>query len=122
MINKAIKACNEEIKFYKNELKQPYMKKYLPPEEDYIRGHSATYCRMQDGIKTFEFIKSVLEEKQQSEQGCDYCNNNKTILERAEPLLQVSIELSHLVMIDVFGVKGTEITYCPMCGRRLIHE
>jgi hypothetical protein len=64
-IEKAIKACNEEIKFYKNELKDPRFKEYLTPEEDYIKGRSEVYCKMQDGIETFKFIKSVLEEKQQ---------------------------------------------------------
>lgn len=68
-IEKAIKSCKEEIKFYKNELKQPYMKAYLPPEEDYCKGHSDTYCKILSQIKTFEFIISTLTEKLEREQG-----------------------------------------------------
>ena len=64
-IQDAIKACKEEIKFYKNELKEPYMKEYLTPHEDYCKGQSETYCKMQSQIRTFEFIISALQEKQQ---------------------------------------------------------
>jgi|GEM_PF-3108767 len=52
-------------------------------------------------------------------QGCNYCNKNKTIKERSEPLTQISIENDHLVSIDPFGIIGVPINYCPLCGKKL---
>jgi hypothetical protein len=66
-IDKAIKICKEEIKFYKNELKDSRFKEHLSPEEDYCKGRSEVYCKMQNSIKTFEFIIQNLEEKQKRE-------------------------------------------------------
>jgi hypothetical protein len=51
---------------------------------------------------------------------CDYCQNNKTILEREEkPYVQVSIENGCMVMVDMFGIRATKINYCPICGKKL---
>jgi len=51
--------------------------------------------------------------------GCNYCYNNKTIKERFEPSTQISIEDKHLVSIDIFGMIGIPINYCPLCGKKL---
>lgn len=66
-IDKAIKACKSEIKFYKNELKQPYMKEYKSTYDAYISGHDEAYANCVNSIESFEFIISVLKEKQQRE-------------------------------------------------------
>ena len=66
-IEKAIKACKEEIKFYKDELKQPYLKEYKTTYEAYITGQDVAYSNCVNGIETFEFIISVLQEQQKQQ-------------------------------------------------------
>lgn len=75
-IEKALKACDEEIKFYQNELKQPYMTEYKTTYEAYISGHNEAYSNCVDGIEAFRFIKTVLKEKQYLSQ---YADTNKFV-------------------------------------------
>lgn len=63
-IEKAIKACKEEIKFYKDELKQPYLKEYKTTYDAYISGQNEAYANCVNGIEIFEFIISILQEQQ----------------------------------------------------------
>lgn len=66
-IEKAIKLCKAEIKFYKNELEQPHMKEHKSTYDAYISGHNEAYANCVNSIESFEFIISVLKEKQQRE-------------------------------------------------------
>lgn len=126
-IEKAIKACKEEVKFYKNELKQPYLKEHLSTYEAYVKGQNEAYSKCVDGIEIFEFIISVLKEKQQREHGCEYCNSEPGMMpysgnNRGEFYFD-SGEISYEYENSYCSISDSvSINYCPMCGRRLSHE
>lgn len=76
-------------------------------------------------------IIQALEEKQQSKQGCEYCNGEKHTISRFDIADTMKIYYNRPVGAYYFyledsdsnlGMLNCEIKFCPMCGRRLNHE
>ena len=60
---------------------------------------------------------AALREREQLEQGCEYCNEGESICNRDEDI-RIS---GNILRIDIgcYAYSQVEINFCPMCGRRL---
>jgi len=141
-IEKAIKSCNEEIRFYKNELKEPYMNQELSAEQDYCQEQSRTHCLCNSKIADFQLCISAFRSEQEREKGCEYCkgieqtnNSGRTFFKELphDTAVLTTLDDAHLqIAYDdksgwvlhfedengdrMFDIK---ISSCPICGRKL---
>lgn len=79
-----------------------------------------------------EVLKLQLEEKQQREQGCEYCSGNNYRDRKKIPQMntgttaEIIIDSDNTIYVsnmdEDISISTIEINYCPMCGRRLSHE
>lgn len=60
---------------------------------------------------------AALREREQLEQGCEYCNEGESICNRDEDI-RIS---GNILRIDIgcYAYSSAKINFCPMCGRRL---
>jgi len=112
-IEKAVKSCNEEIQFYKHELKEPYMNQELCAEQDYCQEQSRTHCLCNSKIKDFQFIIAVLRENQEREKGCEFCRSLCRFCNVDS--LDICDECKNHSKFEPIEHKR----FCPNCGRKL---
>ena len=72
--------------------------------------------------KAIDKAIQALQEKAEREKGCEYCNNHRPLLAL---YTECSIEVDDRELSVWQGLKCEEtfkISFCPMCGRKLVEE
>ena len=106
----------EAIKWYENEIR-------LLEAAPNLNGINGS-CMEEEWKKQAEIHKlalAALREQEQREQGCEFCNNRDadTLWEPGEDH-EFRLYQNGLYYFDhAFGWEGTEVNFCPMCGRKL---
>lgn len=77
---------------------------------------------VKESVEAYKVAIAALREQEQREQGCEYCNEYKSIVEENGDFISLDETRSKGVFLEACTcdvLLEVKVPFCPMCGRKL---